>query len=272
MFIKYNTNLLNRIINDIYNLTGISISVIDTKYNHLASCKSSKDYCSILQHTQTEKLRCKECDISLLEKCKVSKKLEKHVCFSGLYDAAMPIITNDNIVGFAIMGRIRSTNSPVSPHIPSRIDAKTAKKLKSLYNETPFITEDKLMTLYDLLSFIIFDSAIQIVYDPLLTEIIEFINANFCKKLSIDYLCSKFYISKNHLYKSFNDNLGCTVNHYITKLKLNHAKSLLLGSKEPVYKIAQKVGIDNYTYFCKLFKKTYGISPTEYRKNHQNTN
>lgn len=269
MIIKYNTEQLNRIIKNIYDLTGITISILDTKYNVLAKCKMFQDYCSVLQKTETERFHCRECDMIILEKCRTSKELEKHICFAGLYDAAMPIIKNDTIVGFAIMGRVRSANSPVSPHLLPNIDVKTAKKLKKLYNELPFITEDKLMTLYDLLSFVIFDSAIQIVYDPLLTKIINFIEANFRENLTIDYLCSKFHISKNRLYKAFNDNFDSTVNLYITDLRLNFAKSLLSSSDEPVYQVAQNVGIDNYTYFCKLFKKRNGVTPTEYRKKYK---
>ena len=267
MIIKYNTDQLKRIIKNIYDLTGITISVLDTKYNTLAKCKTAQDFCSVLQKTETERFRCRECDMIILKKCRASKGLENHICFAGLYDAAMPIIKNDTIVGFVIMGRVRSANSPISPHLIPDIDAKTAKKLKKLYNELPFITEDKLMTLYDLLSFVIFDSSFQIVYDPLLTKIINFIEENFRENLSVDYLCSKFHISKNRLYKSFNDNLGSTVNLYITAVRLNFAKSLLSSSDEPVYRVAQNVGIDNYTYFCKLFKKRNGVTPTEYRKN-----
>ena len=231
MIIKYNTEQLNRIIKNIYDITGITISVLDTKYNVLAKCKTSQDYCSVLQKTETARLHCHECDMTILKKCSVSKELEKHICFTGLYDAAMPIIKNDTIVGFVIMGRVRSANSPISPHHLPDIDAKKLKKLKKLYNELPFITEDKLMALYDLLSFVIFDSAIQIVYDPLVTEIINFIEANFRENISIDYLCSKFHISKNRLYKAFNDNLRSTVNMYITDRRLNYAKDLLLEMK-----------------------------------------
>ncbi|MBR3967317.1 MAG: PocR ligand-binding domain-containing protein [Clostridia bacterium] len=269
MIIKYNTVLLNRIIKNIYDLTGVSISVLDTKYNLLANCKKAYDYCSVLQ--KTERLHCRECDMKILEKCRNSMKLEKHICFAGLYDAAMPIIKNDTIVCFAIMGRIRSSNSPIVPHLPSDIDDKTTEKLQKLYNELPFITEEKLMSLYDLLSFVIFDSAIQIVYDPLTSEIINFIEANLCEKLTINDLCSRFHVSKNSLYKAFNDNLGSTVNMYITEQRLNCAKELLLKTKDPVYMISRNAGIENYAYFCRLFKEKNGITPTQYRKT-QNIN
>ncbi|MBQ9940525.1 MAG: PocR ligand-binding domain-containing protein [Clostridia bacterium] len=270
MIVKYDTEQLIRIIKNIFDITGISISVLDTEYNTLARCSKEIDYCSLLQDIEAERMHCNECDRKILKKCRFSKRLEKHICHAGLYDAAMPIVKCDTIVGFAIMGRVRSANSPVSlSHYPDT-DAKTIKKLETLYDQLPFITENRLMALYDLLSYIIFDNAIQIVYDPLVTEIVDFIDTNFHENLSVGYLCSRFHISKNSLYKAFNDNFRCTVNEYITERRLKYAKTLLAQSDEPVYQIARNSGIDNYTYFCRLFKIKNGVTPTEYRKKYKN--
>lgn len=267
MIIKYDTEQLRRIIKNIFELTGISISVLDTEYNVLTRSTRGNDYCSFLQSIEQERSYCRKCDQEILEKCRLSKKLEKHICRVGLYDAAIPIIKHDTVVGFALMGRVRSSNSPAFPKYLPETDSESIEKLKSMYDELPFIAEERLMALYDLLSFIIFDNSIQIVYDPLATEIVDFINENFTKNLTINYLCSRFHISKNRLYKAFSDNFGSTVNMYVTECRLKKAKELLCESDDSVYKISQIVGIDNYTYFCRLFKKIVGITPSGYRKN-----
>ncbi len=269
VIIKYNTEQLTRIIKNIFELTGISISVLDTEYNVLTRSLRNNDYCSILQIQEKERLYCHECDLKILEKCRYSKRLEKHICRAGLYDAAIPIIKSDAIVGYAIMGRVRSYNSPKLPTYLPKTDCESIEKLKMLYAELPFIEEERLTALYDLLAFILFENAIQIVYDPLVTEIVDFINENFRENLSVNYLSSKFHVSKNRLYKAFSDNFGNTVNAYIIEKRLKLARELLLDTDDSVYKISQSVGIDNYTYFCRLFKKHFGISPTEYRKNYK---
>ena len=269
VIIKYNTGQLKRIIKNIFELTGISISVLDTEYNVLTRSLKNNDYCSFLQSIEQERLYCRKCDKEILEKCRLSKKLEKHVCRAGLYDAAIPIIKQDAVVGFALLGRVRSSNSPTLPQYLPEIDSESIKKLKALYVELPFIEEERLTALYDLLAFILFENAIQIVYDPLVTEIVDFINENFRENLSVNYLSSKFHVSKNRLYKAFSDNFGNTVNAYIIEKRLNLARELLRTTDDSVYKISQSVGIDNYTYFCRLFKKHFGISPTEYRKNYK---
>lgn len=271
MIIKYDIEQLSRIIKNIFELTGISISVLDTEYNSLTKSLRNNDYCSFLQSIKQERLYCRQCDYEILEKCRLSKKLEKHVCRAGLYDAAIPIIKHDTVVGFALMGRVRSSNSPTFPKYIPEIDAESIKKLNALYDELPFIAEERLVALYDLLAFIVFCNAIQIIYDPLTTEIADFINGNFHKNLTVNYLCSRFHISKNRLYRSFSDNFGNTVNMYVTECRLKKAKELLRESDDSIYKISQTVGIYNYTYFCRLFKKIIGITPTEYRKNEKET-
>ena len=170
MIIKYDTELLRRIIKNIFELTGISISVLDTEYNVLTRSLRSNDYCSFLQTVEQERLYCRKCDQKILKKCRLSKKIEKHICRVGLYDAAIPIIKHDAVVAFALMGRVRSSNSPAFPKYLPEIDSESIKKLKALYDELPFIAEERLLALYDLLAFIIFDNAIQIVYDPLTTK------------------------------------------------------------------------------------------------------
>ena len=59
-----------------------------------------------------------------------------------------------------------------------------------------------------------------------------------------------------------------TVNEYVTNARINKARELLVSTEEPVYRIAEQTGLDNYTYFCRLFKHHTGLTPSEYRKNH----
>lgn len=266
MIIKYDTDQLKRIIDDIFEMTGVSLAVLDTEYNSLTRRLRENDFCSFLQESETERRNCYKCDSVLLEKCNRSGRLEKHICKCGLYDAAVPIIKCEAIVGFVIMGRVRSENSPESPKNIPTDDTEAMKKFKALYDELPFLAERRIDALYDLFSFILFDKAIQIIHDPLTAEILDFINLHFCEKISIEGLCSKFHISKNRLYKIFNDNLATTVNQYIAECRLKNAKIQLSQSDKTVYQIAQEVGIDNYTYFCRLFKKMIGVTPIEYRK------
>ncbi len=265
MIVKYNKEQLSRIIEDIHILTGISISILDTEYNVITTTQK-QEFCSLLHTMEKESRYCTECDKKILSQCLSTKKLERHICKNGLYDCAMPIIKYDSVIAFVIMGQARSADSPDPLSFLPHTDLGKAGKLKQLYAQTPFMTENQLAGLYDLLPHILFNDAIEIVYDPFVNKVIEYIDTNLHRKITIDELCKKFHVSVNCLYEAFRSNINNTVTGYINEQRIRKAKELLEQTKDSVYQIAEKVGVDNYTYFCKLFKKLEGLTPTEYRK------
>lgn len=265
MITKYNKEQLTHIIEDIFVLTGISVEILDADYNSIATNTKKQKYCSLLQTSEIERKHCVHCDKKILNRCRTTKKLEFHICRAGLYDSVMPIMKYDRIVGFVIMGQVRSENSPDLPQYLPNIGSQALEQLNQFYEELPFITKKRLEALYDLLPHILFGDSVEIVYDSIITEVVEFIDANLHEKLSVYGLCKKFHTSKNYLYKAFQNNLHNTITGYINERRISRAKELLEQSNDTVYEIGEKVGVDNYTYFCKLFKKLSGVTPTEYR-------
>ena len=268
MKIKYNTETLQHIITDLSELAGLSIAFIDNNFNYLVRAYDDEDYCSKLQKLNLLEKPCFCSDNDILNKCKKSGKLESHICHAGLCDSAMPIIKNGIITGYIIFGRIRTKNSPKSNKFVSDINNKPV--LDALYQKLPYFTEKQINCLSDLLPRILFQNAIEIENDSFITEITDYIEQNLNNELTVELLCSKFFISKNRLYDAFHSHFNSTVNEYITNRRIAKAKELLKNTKEPIYKIAEDVGIENYTYFCKLFKRKTGLTPTEYRTAPQN--
>lgn len=267
MVIQYNKEQLNRIIQNIFTLTGVSIVLLDTEYHLLASCTKEQDYCSLLQTVEKEQSLCWQCDQKILNRCRETKTLEHHICRAGLYDSAMPIIKDHTVVAFAVMGRIRSVHSPaLPPYCPESV-LSLAEKLTRLYRELPTLTEAQIFALYDLMPHILFNSAIQIEYDSFMNEVLAYINENLDQPLNVEVLCARFYVSAKYLYRSFRRHLNKTVNEYISERRIKAVQEQLAATEEPICRIAEKIGMENYAYFCRWFKKNTGLTPTEYRKN-----
>lgn len=264
MIIQYHVEALHQLIQDISELTGISICILDTQGNALVKYSKDDDFCSLLQSLPGQTLLCRECDERILTQCAQSKRLENHICRTGLWDCAMPIMKHDTLVGYIIMGRIRVNDTDL-PYFPEA-DAATLEQLRTRYRQIPIMTEKQLHALYDLLPSILFHHAIRVIHDPFSTAVADFIRDHLPEDLNVQLLCAHFHVSTNSLYHAFRNNFGCTVNEYIVEQRIQKAKALLAAEDTPVYMIAEQVGIGNYTYFCKLFKKKTGITPSEYRK------
>lgn len=260
---KYNLSTLEHIINDLTKLTGVAISVVDHDYHWLVTSSTLNDYCSILQNSEENRSLCACSDQNILAKCIASKKLERHICHAGLCDAAMPIMRDDTILGYIVFGRIRSSQSPSDSIYVA--DPENGHCLNNLYHSLPFFTEEQLNCLYDLFSHILFEKAIEIETDSFIESATAFIDNHLCEQITIEMLCHALNVSRNYLYRSFHECYGQTVNDYITERRINKAKVLLAETADPIYSIAEKTGFENHTYFCKLFKKKTGISPSQYR-------
>ena len=266
MIVKYDTDKLNKLINDLSNLLGISMSFLDREFNALTECKSQDGFCATLQSSKKGKELCNLSDSAILGKCSKTLKFESHICHAGLCDAAMPIVKNNEIVGYIIMGRIRTDID--ESEIARRIAwfGENTSNIIGNYRELSYFTPDRIDSLRSLLSYVIFDSAIEIEHDELITRATDYINRNLQNNLSVSLLCTELGVSKNVLYKCFDEFYGMTLVEYITAHRITKAKDLLEKTNDPVYLVAEKVGIGNYTYFCRLFLKEVGVSPLKYRK------
>ncbi|HEX3047449.1 MAG TPA: AraC family transcriptional regulator [Bacillota bacterium] len=95
--------------------------------------------------------------------------------------------------------------------------------------------------------------------------ILDYINLHFNEEISLELLAQKFYLSKVHLGNIFKTATGYTVKEYIIARRMMFAKQLLLEN-EPIAKVMEKVGYNNYSHFIRAFKRHEGVTPKNYRK------
>lgn len=97
-------------------------------------------------------------------------------------------------------------------------------------------------------------------------SIIETFNDNIRYNYSNEELAKLNSISESKLKYLFRENFNTSPYAYFQKLKIEHAKKLLLDGKKSVTEIAEMLGFQTIHYFSRFFKKHVGISPREYTK------
>ena len=105
--------------------------------------------------------------------------------------------------------------------------------------------------------------------DERITRIIQYINENYNRITDIGQIAEHFFISKYHLCRFFRKNLGIPLMAYLNTIKVNQACKMMKAGCSNMTRIALECGFNSSSYFCKVFKKERGISPTEYRKKHR---
>jgi len=100
--------------------------------------------------------------------------------------------------------------------------------------------------------------------DERLTEITNYIQKNYTS-VTLDDLSEKFYLSKPYLSKYIKEKSGMTFGDILKKVRMKKARAMLKGTGMTVESIAESVGYQNVEHFNRLFKKTYNMTPVQYR-------
>ena len=100
--------------------------------------------------------------------------------------------------------------------------------------------------------------------DERMIEIMNYIQANYID-ITLDDLAEKFYLSKPYISKYIKEKSGVTFGELVKKIRMKKAKALLKSSSMTVENIALSVGYQNVEHFNRLFKKTYNMTPVQFR-------
>lgn len=94
---------------------------------------------------------------------------------------------------------------------------------------------------------------------------VDMINRYYAESISLQSVANQINVNPSYLSRLFKQETGENFVSYLTRVRIERAKSFLENSHYKIYEIADKVGYHNYTYFSKIFKKVVGVSPEEYR-------
>jgi len=95
-------------------------------------------------------------------------------------------------------------------------------------------------------------------------QVAQHILEHIDETLAVEELAALFYVSSDHLTRLFKKVFGKTVIDYITDQRMFLAGELIRNSQLSITMVSAKVGFSNYSYFTKIFRKHFGVSPREY--------
>lgn len=222
---------------------------------------------SIKNISINEYKRCFRCRNLAIQKAIKTKTPFGGLCINGVYEYTHPVIINDDLACIIYIGNILCDGE--NKRLNKRIQNK-----KSLLNtmERDFGYE-KCMVVAEII-----EGHIRILLDkytcknsavkPLIRNIQDYINLNLDFDISISQIARLFHYNERYIGQLFKKETGITISEFINSQRLERAKTLLSTTHDPVINIAFKTGFNNVTYFNRVFKKLYGMTPTQYRKLH----
>ena len=95
---------------------------------------------------------------------------------------------------------------------------------------------------------------------------IDFIVKNYSNKMTVNDISEYIGLNRSYFGSIFKKHTNMSPQEFLIKFRLEKSSELLGNHKLSISDVARSVGYDDAMLFCKMFKKHYGLSPSEYRR------
>ena len=194
MTIVYDNDRIKKIIDDLHSITGLSLAFMDLNGRYVYKrLKADDDFCDIILTTAEGRRRCKCSDDDMMHRCAETLMPVSHTCHAGVLETMVPIIKNGVPAGYIVIGRIRQSDS--AAEIADKLTwlGEKAEATLSFYSRLSYLKRAQLDSLVDIISNIIFESAISIVQYDVALAAAEYIDRNIPSPLTIKEICSSLF-------------------------------------------------------------------------------
>ena len=101
---------------------------------------------------------------------------------------------------------------------------------------------------------------------PLIRETIQLMENHLSEPLEVPAIAAELGLSQRQLERTFKQTVGCTVVQFGLLLRLQHARALLIGTRQSIRQIATASGFNTLSHFAHAFRRCFGRRPSEYRQ------
>jgi len=268
--------------NSFRNVTGMSLKVVPPgESNQRVSFGESENaFCSLISRTSAGCDACLECERHALRSA--SKKLvaQQISCFAGLTDVAVPVVVNGRHVATLMSGQVfrrpptERDFQMVVKMLNKEQDADWERKTRKAYFDTSIVTPDRFQAMVHLLNVFaqyLADYASRHAISGSANEPApvssakQFVLSHAEEPITLSLVAKHVHVSRFHFCKVFKKATGMTLTEYVTRVRVEKAKTLLVDPTVRISEVVFAAGFGSIPRFNSVFKRCVGMPPTEYR-------
>lgn len=102
--------------------------------------------------------------------------------------------------------------------------------------------------------------------ERVITGITKYMQEHLSEDVSLHILSEEFHLNSQYISQLFKNEIGVNFLTYLTNIRMEHAKKLLLSTSLSIAEVSEQSGYGDYRVFTKVFKKSEGITPSQYRR------
>jgi AraC-like DNA-binding protein len=240
--------------------------------------RNENHFCQLLAQKSRACGACLQVQESLSERA--TQEPQTVTCAVGMCDTAVPVRLGDKVIGFLQTGQLfrkKPTQTQFDRAVKLiaewGVDA-DLETLRKAYFETKIVPNRQHESIVKLLAIFaqhlsMLSNQVVVQHEnaepPVITRAKEYIHEHQTEELSLGQVAKAVNTSTFYFCKMFKKITGINFTDYLSRVRIEKSKNLLLNPNLRVSEIAFEVGFQSLTHFNRVFKKILGQSPTEYR-------
>lgn len=269
---NFDIQKLQSVLKDFYTAVGIRISIFDDEFNPVIEYPESLPaFCRNIRQSSAGLSACKGCDRAAC--LRAQKRGEAHIytCHAGLTEAITPIQLDGGVIGYAILAHMMPVENYQNAAVNAcRLSEKygveeqvSRKAIKEITPRTMKQIHAAARVLDALAAYVQIRDYAHFKDGNLARDIEVFVSRNLGGNLSSEIICNKFHCSRSGLYALSKRAFGCGIMQYVNARRIELAKKLLKDGKS-ISEVASACGFEDYSYFCRVFRRAEGCSPGQF--------
>jgi len=276
--VSLNKQKIEMLLKDFNSLTGIRIAFVTHDFTDSINAeKEICEFCEILRQDENADKKCRNCDKIAYETATAKGELYIYECHIGITEAVTPLIIENRILGYLMMGQ--TLNMPPTIELWQKICDTCnnyqvdLKALESAFYKMNHLEHQKIYAAANIMEmcakYMHSFELVKIHDMSLIQKVKLYIDVNLENPINIAGASKELNVSISHLSHAIKKELGCSFIQYSLLQKMKKAQRMLEEGKTPVKDISAALGFSDQNYFPRVFKKTVGCSPIDYRKNYK---
>jgi AraC-like DNA-binding protein len=237
-------------------------------------------FCSLAAGTPAGCAACLEAETRAQRSAAKRLVLQQLHCYAGLTVVAVPVLSGERHVATVLSGQVfrreptQRDFAMVVKMLAGGVNGDWEKKARKAYFEIPVVTADRFQAIIQLLN--VFAQYLADIgsrqaiacskFEPeAVASAKQFVQSHAEEPIKLEQVVQHVNVSRFYFCKLFKKATGMTLTEYVTRVRVEKAKALLVDPSLRVSEIVYAAGFGSIPRFNSVFKRYVGVPPTEYR-------
>lgn len=264
---------LGRLLNSLHQCMDIKFALMDAGAREVYTASYQTAFCRCIAQAPDGYARCVECDRLALKDIRNTQKMKQYYCHAGLIEVALPVTENGKIIATILFGQMLDETPREEQWLRVAKECSWYPDIEELHQaflKLKRISNQQINACAEIVHACVSEVRLAGIISSANQDewqhLGSYLDTHYGTDINVESLCRELSIGKTRLYHLCKTKEGKTVLQMLNERRMEAAKELLSTTQYSIQMISETVGIPDFNYFSKVFKRYTGLTPSLYRR------